>query len=161
MASSKAEADESSLPIHGSARLVIVDDEGRLLLFRFHDEHRPPFWSTVGGRLEPGESYHSAAVRELAEETGFRAPIGPLLHVRDDVFATAGSGPARWIEHYFLVRSPGGEITRDGWTDEERVTIRAHRWWSLDEMRATDETFLPPLILGLLEEALSLIQPSA
>jgi ADP-ribose pyrophosphatase YjhB (NUDIX family) len=143
------------LPERGSARLVLVDPTGRLLLFRYHDEHRPPYWSTVGGRLEPGETYLDAAARELAEETGFAAAIGPLLHVRSEVFAVARQGPARWTEHYFLVRCQGGEPDRARWTDEERATIRAHRWWSLDEMRATDETFLPAIIPGLLEEVLA------
>jgi ADP-ribose pyrophosphatase YjhB (NUDIX family) len=160
MTSTDTDADPS-LPVFGSARLVIVDYAGRLLLFRYHDEHRPPFWSTAGGRLEPGETYEAAAARVLREETGFSAAIGPLLHVREAVYAVARAEPARWIEHYFLVRSPGADIVRDRWTDEEHATIRAHRWWSLDEMRATDEIFLPAFIPGLLEEALSFIHSSA
>jgi ADP-ribose pyrophosphatase YjhB (NUDIX family) len=147
--------DADALPVHRSARLVIVDPAGRLLLFRYHDEHRPPFWSTAGGRLEPGESYEVAAARELAEETGFAAEVGPPLRVRDEVYAVARDVPARWVEHYFLVRCEGGDPSRDRWTAEERATIREHRWWSAEEMRSTDETFLPSLIPELLEQALA------
>jgi 8-oxo-dGTP diphosphatase len=144
-----------TLPLQRSARLVVVDPAGRLLLFRYHDEHRPPFWSTAGGRLAEGESYLDAAERELREETGFCAPVGPLLRVREEVYAVADGEPARWIEHYFLVRCAEAAPSRDGWTEEERATIRDYRWWSLDEMRKTGETFLPPWLPDLLAEALS------
>jgi hypothetical protein len=69
----------------------------------------------------------------------------------------ARGAPARWTEHYFLVRCAGGDPVRDRWTDEERATIRAHRWWSLGELRATGETLLPGIIPDLLERALALI----
>jgi len=157
-ASPKSSTDP--LPAHGSARLLIVDPDGRLLLFRYHDEHRDPFWSTAGGRLQAGETYVAAAARELAEETGFVAEVGPLVHVRDDVYAVACEAPARWVEHYFRVRCAGGEPGREGWTEEERATIRAHRWWSLDEMRASGETFLPAIIPELLRRALTLAAES-
>jgi 8-oxo-dGTP diphosphatase len=143
-----------ALPIHRSARLVIVSPGGRLLLFRYHDEHRAPFWSTVGGRLLEGERWEDAAARELREETGFPAAIGPLLREREDVYAVARGEPARWVERYFLVRSPEADPSRDGWTGEERATIRAHRWWSLAEMRAADETFLPAWLPELLAHTL-------
>lgn len=142
--------------VRRSARLAIVDPAGRLLLFRYHDEHRAPFWSTAGGRVMDGESWLDTAARELAEETGFRAPIGRLLRERDEVYAVAReAAPIRWLERYFLVRCEGGDPDRAGWTEEERSTIRAHRWWSLAEMRSAGETFLPPWIPDLLADALA------
>jgi 8-oxo-dGTP pyrophosphatase MutT (NUDIX family) len=43
--------------------------------------HRPRYddWSLPKGKLEPGESVPAAAVREVAEETGFRARLGARL----------------------------------------------------------------------------------
>jgi 8-oxo-dGTP diphosphatase len=38
-------------------------------------------WSIPGGKIEAGESLHAAALRELYEETGVRAEIGPLIEV--------------------------------------------------------------------------------
>ncbi|HEX2206005.1 MAG TPA: NUDIX domain-containing protein [Longimicrobium sp.] len=137
------------LPTFRSARLVILDAAGRLLLFRYADEHRPPFWATPGGRLLPGETYRAAAARELAEETGLDAPIGPQVRERDAVYAVADGEPARWVERYFLVRTPGGELDRAGWSDEERRTIQAHRWWPLEELRTTGETILPEWLPAL------------
>ncbi|WP_370943758.1 NUDIX domain-containing protein [Amycolatopsis sp. cg5] len=43
--------------------------------------HRPRYddWSLPKGKLDPGETIADAAVREIAEETGFRAVLGRYL----------------------------------------------------------------------------------
>lgn len=141
----------TALPARRSARLIILDPLGRLLLFRYQDEHKPPFWSTVGGELRPGETYIDAARRELFEETAFDFPIGPLLYEREDVFAVARSTPARWVEQYFLVRCDrADEPNPKNWTDEERSTIQNWKWWTLAEMREQPDSFLPGMLTELL-----------
>lgn len=135
---------ESSLPERRSARLLVVAQDGRLLLFRYEDGREPPFWATPGGQLLPGETFEQAAARELAEETGFAAPLGPLVRTREAVFTAGDAGPARWVEHYFEVHvDAAGTPARGWWTAEERRTIRATRWWSLAELRATEDPVLP------------------
>ena len=43
--------------------------------------HRPKYddWTFPKGKLEPGESDFDAAVREVAEETGYQGAVGPYL----------------------------------------------------------------------------------
>lgn len=134
---------EFSIPERQSARLLIVDPQGRLLLFRYADGRTPPFWATPGGQLLPGETYEQAAVRELAEETGFNAPLGPLVRTREEVFAAGDVDTARWTEHYFIVLAPGGNVDPSGWTEEERRNIVASHWWSLADLRSAGEPVLP------------------
>ena len=51
---------------------VVVRD-GRVLLV-----HRPRYddWSVPKGKLEPGESWQTGALREVEEETGLRCEVG-------------------------------------------------------------------------------------
>lgn len=134
--------------IRRSARLMVVDAERRLLLVRYHDEHDPPFWATVGGELLEGEDYPSAAMRELKDVTGLTCPIGPLLRERDEIYAVARSTPERWLERYLLVRCPvTAEIATTQWNDEKQPTIQAWHWWTLEEMRDTDPALFKPVWL--------------
>ena len=58
----------------GSAVMMAVDDRKRILLVRqYRLPARKSLWELPAGRLDPGESPLSAAKRELAEETGYRA----------------------------------------------------------------------------------------
>jgi 8-oxo-dGTP diphosphatase len=43
--------------------------------------HRPKYddWAFPKGKLEDGESWEEAAVREVEEETGLRAELGPYV----------------------------------------------------------------------------------
>jgi 8-oxo-dGTP diphosphatase len=54
---------------------VVVRD-GRVLLV-----HRDRYddWSLPKGKLEPGETWEDAALREVWEETGVRCTLGPFL----------------------------------------------------------------------------------
>ena len=51
---------------------VVLDSEGRVALV-----HRPRYddWSLPKGKLDPGESFEQAALREVEEETGLRARL--------------------------------------------------------------------------------------
>ena len=51
----------------------VIMRDGRVLLV-----HRPHYddWSFPKGKLEPGETWEDAAVREVEEETGLRCELG-------------------------------------------------------------------------------------
>lgn len=69
-------ADMRSTPCVGA---IVLDGEGRLLLIRRGTAPGKGQWSLPGGRVEAGESDAQALVRELAEETGLEAAVGPLV----------------------------------------------------------------------------------
>jgi ADP-ribose pyrophosphatase len=56
-------------------------DDGRIVLVRqFRHAWRQATWECPAGHAEPGESPEAAALRELAEETGYRAARLERLH---------------------------------------------------------------------------------
>ena len=101
-------------------------------------------WITPGGGTEEGESPEDTLRRELREETGLEGfKIGPIVWTRDHTGTWEGR-PFRQIESFYLI-----EISRFTPTSEhqpEPVEIRAFRgfcWWSLDEICASEEIFVP------------------
>jgi 8-oxo-dGTP pyrophosphatase MutT (NUDIX family) len=131
-----------------SARLLVIDPEDRVLLFRFEHRSGPlagqVFWATPGGGLAPGESYAQAACRELFEEVGLQVDDpGPELFRRQTVFRLPDGEPAEADERFFLVRVDGLEVSRASWTALEREVMGEHRWWTQDAVRSATETIWP------------------
>lgn len=137
-----------------SARVILLDPDDRILLLTVaapDEETGKPFWFTPGGGLEAGETYEDAALRELFEETGIRGlPLGPCVWRRDHVWPWDEYGWVRSIERIYIVHTVSTEISEGYRTDLEFQVVLAHRWWSLEEMRATTDIFAPRRMLEIL-----------
>jgi 8-oxo-dGTP pyrophosphatase MutT (NUDIX family) len=65
-----------------TARILVADPEGRVLLFSAREADGERWWFTPGGGVHRGETVLAAAVRELFEETGYAATeseLGPVV----------------------------------------------------------------------------------
>ena len=133
-----------------AARLVVLDAAGRVLLLHVQDLSNPQFgtvWELPGGGIEPGETYSQAALRELREETGIEvAPerIEAPRWRRQIEYVYRGTC---WHQHELvgLVRldasSPGiDDSLRVG---NEREDVLGARWWSIEQIVASDQRFYP------------------
>lgn len=137
--------------IRRAARLLVIDERDRLLLFRFTFGNRRPFWATAGGECDPGESFAAAARRELFEETGLDCEPGPAIAARGNDFVTATGEPVTADERYFRVRVPACEIATHGHTELEREIMQQHRWFSREELESWPEPIFPPQLLELFD----------
>ena len=137
--------------IRRAARLLVIDEHDRVLLFRFTFGPRSPFWGTPGGECDPGEAFAATARRELLEETGLDHDPGPVIAERGNDFETASGEPVTADERYFRVRVPACEIDTSAHTELEREIMRSHRWFTRAELAAWPEPIFPAEILDLLD----------
>src|SRR5215469_12735351 len=61
-----------------SANVIVVNDQGQILLIRRTDNGN---WAVPGGGMDLGESITDAAVRETHEETGITCEIAGLVGI--------------------------------------------------------------------------------
>jgi 8-oxo-dGTP pyrophosphatase MutT (NUDIX family) len=136
-----------------SARVIVLDLAGRVLLLETYDDHddRPAFWLTPGGGVEAGESIAGTAARELDEETGIRVPpdaLGPPVAVARGEW-TFRSTRLVGEDWFFALVTDEVTVRTDGWTPLEHEVHRGWRWWTLDELDATKAVVVPAGLAGL------------
>jgi 8-oxo-dGTP diphosphatase len=141
-----------------SARLLILDPQDRLLLFRyvFRDGALAgdDYWGTPGGGLEAGETFEHAAIRELREETGITVPrVDPHIAQSEFVMRTPSGEDVISQERYFLVATTTTVLSRGEWTAEEANVIAEHKWWTRDEIANAQVQIWPDNILEMLARA--------
>lgn len=145
-----------------TARLIVVDPLGRILLFSSVDEEGRTWWFTPGGGVHHGETLAGAAVRELAEETGYtcaETELGPVVATCAGVWTTQEDGERFFAaDSYFLVRVAHQSISTDGQEELERSVITGYRWWTVDELRLADGEVYP---IGLAELVSMLLSDGA
>jgi mutator protein MutT len=131
---------------------VLLLDGDRVLLVQ---RARPPAvgrWTVPGGKVELGETLEEAALRELDEETGMRATLGPIVEILDRVIRDEDGAIAyHYVILDFLGTAPVGEPRAA--TDSSDA-----RWVRLDEL---DRYSLTDGLLTVIDRARGMQSSSA
>ena len=100
---------------------VVLDDDGRVALV-----HRPRYddWSLPKGKLDSGESFEDAALREVEEETGMRCR---LLDELDPVEYRDNKGRQKLVRYWLMAVDedpgfmPNDEVDELRWVPPEKA----------------------------------------
>ena len=119
-----------------------------LLLTHFDPEvSLPPRWITPGGGIDDGETSLETAVRELAEETGIVVPQEALGEKLGEISGRwdwgDGENHHTYTDHFYKLEIADFYLDDSGWTDDERRDVLEYRWWSLAELKVTQEQIAP------------------
>ncbi len=118
-------SDPVEVPCVGA---IVFDDTGRLLLIRRGNPPAQGQWSLPGGRVEPGETWPDAVLRELHEETGLMGRVARLVgEVRRD--APDGS---IYVIHDYLLEVDGAPTPRAG---DDALDAG---WFTIDQVEELD-----------------------
>jgi len=148
-------ASEGTAIPRDAARVLLLDDTDRALLIAHLPGDGRTVWTAPGGGLDVGETHEQAAARELREEVGIDAPLGPWVWSRSVTFTFRGI----WLhqtERWFLARVAGLDAEAVPLDD---LATEGARWWSVDELAATDEVLAPTSIAVQLRRLLSVGPP--
>ncbi|GAA4953368.1 NUDIX hydrolase [Actinoplanes utahensis] len=104
-----------------SANVVVVNDDGAILLIRRSDNDN---WALPGGGMDLGESLPQTAVRETAEETGIDVEVTGLVGIYTDprhvILYTSNNEARQEFSIVFTARPVGGAPTPSSESTEVR-----------------------------------------
>ena len=136
-----------------SARVLLFDPDGDLLLIRFRAESKGrmlSFWVTPGGEIESGEEPEEAAARELYEELGLALPLlGPVHEESGSEYEHLGERVQN-EDVFFATVCERSAPKLAGVTPDEVRLMQQIRWWSPEALATSPEKLFPE---GLAEVA--------
>jgi 8-oxo-dGTP pyrophosphatase MutT (NUDIX family) len=132
-----------------TARVLPVDPEGRVLLLHGWDPRRPdePFWFTIGGAAEDGESLRDAAARELYEESRICVDpprLGEPI-AQNAIEFSWGSHRIAQDQTFYAILIESADVSLEGLDEWERATTDRYGWLSADDLEAEENPAHPDI----------------
>jgi ADP-ribose pyrophosphatase len=107
--------------------LPVLPDRRIVLIRQYRHAARQFLWELVAGRIDAGETPRQAAVRELIEETGYRAK---RFRIFLDVFPT----PGFLEERMYILLAEGLTLGEAQPEEDEKITAKSFTYAELEKM---------------------------
>lgn len=142
-----------TLPTRKTIKVLLLNEDKELLLLFADDpktttingKYRGPFWFPVGGQIEPGETLHEAALREIYEETGLEehdVELGPIVwHGACDL--VLNGTPTHMQASYIVAKTKQKDVTLKKLSPIELKTIKDLAWFSLEKIKNSTQVIYP------------------
>ena len=125
---------------------MLIADQEILLVRLYVPDTKEYIWLAPGGGVEPDEDQRTALEREVWEETGYRGVVpdstGPVWH-RRHAFVFCGESYDQEEFFYFWPVEKFVATGKQNPAEQEAKLLDELRWWSLADIAASDDTFVP------------------
>ncbi|HVG91086.1 MAG TPA: NUDIX domain-containing protein [Alphaproteobacteria bacterium] len=125
-----------------ASRLILLDSQRRVLLFRHAGTNGEAFWAPPGGGLESGETFEQAARREACEELGLTCVTLKRAWERVTDFVYIDQ-PVHQHEWFFLIEGELPTLSSEVEKVHKQEGILEMRWWTAAEIESASEPVFP------------------
>lgn len=124
---------------NGASAIIIQDNKVLMVRGKGTDS-----WGVPSGEIEEGETAQDTCIREIFEETGYKAEILELLHKKETIIKEY-----QVTTQYFLCKITGGEIS---YHDPDNIIVEI-AWKDQTELAKINHDY--PEDKGIIEKLLS------
>jgi 8-oxo-dGTP pyrophosphatase MutT (NUDIX family)/NTP pyrophosphatase (non-canonical NTP hydrolase) len=113
-----------------TAAYVVLKDEDKIaLVLRSNTGYRDGEWSLPAGRVEPGETFAQAALRELKEEAGVTASPADIRQICSSHRKSDSAADEAWVDVFFVCENWQGTAV-----NAEPEKHSELRWFDIDDL---------------------------